>query len=88
MQQFKAENNDFDTFLQAKIDSFLYGDKDFIYKNDIGKVWEEYVASLPSSVWIDSRLFILVLAIIFRIYFQSPSIILDYEISAIVCQVT
>jgi len=46
MQQFKAENNDFDNFLQAKIDSFLYGDKDFIYKNDIGKVWEEYVASL------------------------------------------
>lgn len=49
MQQFKAENNDFDAFLKAKIDSFLYGDKSFIYKNDIGKVWEEYVASLPSS---------------------------------------
>ncbi|KAJ6003261.1 hypothetical protein N7451_005808 [Penicillium sp. IBT 35674x] len=50
MQQFKAEHTDFDTFLQAKIDSFLYGDKDFIYKNNIGKVWEEYVASLPSAV--------------------------------------
>ncbi|KAJ6105056.1 hypothetical protein N7486_003745 [Penicillium sp. IBT 16267x] len=49
MQQFKAESSDFDTFLKAKIDSFLYGDKDFIYKNDIGKVWEEYLASLPNS---------------------------------------
>ncbi|KAJ5919352.1 FAD-binding monooxygenase [Penicillium verhagenii] len=46
MQGFKAESKDFDTFLQAKIDHFLYGDKDFIYKNDIGKVWEEYVASV------------------------------------------
>lgn len=50
MQQFKAENNDIDAFLQAKIDSFLYGDKSFIYKNDIGKVWEDHVASLPSSL--------------------------------------
>lgn len=50
MQQFKAENSDFDAFLKAKIDSFLYGDKSFIYKNDIGKVWEEYVASALSSV--------------------------------------
>ncbi|KAJ5813471.1 uncharacterized protein N7503_000221 [Penicillium pulvis] len=49
MQQFKKEKNDFDAFLQAKIDRFLYGDKSFIYKNDIKKVWEEYVASLPSS---------------------------------------
>ncbi|KAJ5772520.1 FAD-binding monooxygenase [Penicillium odoratum] len=47
MQKFKEENKDFDHCLQAKIDNFLYGDKDFIYKNDIGKVWEEYEASLP-----------------------------------------
>ncbi|KAJ5663020.1 FAD-binding monooxygenase [Penicillium longicatenatum] len=50
MQKFKADSNDFDTFLQAKIDSFLYGDKDFIYKNDIGKIWEEYLASLQIKV--------------------------------------
>ncbi|KAJ5638214.1 FAD-binding monooxygenase [Penicillium lividum] len=47
MQKFKEANGDFDDFLQAKIDNFLHGDKDFIYKNDIGKVWEEYEASLP-----------------------------------------
>ncbi|KAJ5638665.1 hypothetical protein N7528_001055 [Penicillium herquei] len=44
MQQFKSESTNFDDFLQAKINNFLYGDKDFIYKNDIGKVWEDYVA--------------------------------------------
>lgn len=42
MQGFKAETDNFDAFLQAKIDTFLYGDKDFIYKNDIEKVWTEY----------------------------------------------
>ncbi|OGE50474.1 hypothetical protein PENARI_c017G03684 [Penicillium arizonense] len=41
-QKFQAENEDFDAILQYKIDSFLYGDKDFIYKNDIKKVWEEF----------------------------------------------
>ncbi|KAJ5712461.1 hypothetical protein N7493_008929 [Penicillium malachiteum] len=45
MQQFKSESTNFDEFLQAKINNFLYGDKDFIYKNDIGKVWEDYLTS-------------------------------------------
>ncbi|KAJ6024009.1 hypothetical protein N7540_004806 [Penicillium herquei] len=44
MQQFKLESTNFDDFLQAKINKFLYGDKDFIYKNDIGKVWKNYLA--------------------------------------------
>lgn len=45
MQRFQAEHKDFEDFLKVKIDSFLYGDKDFIYKNDIAKVWEEFIAS-------------------------------------------
>jgi salicylate hydroxylase len=49
MQQFQAENTDFDTFLQAKIDTFLYGDKDFIYKNDIEKVWNDFLANARSE---------------------------------------
>ncbi|KAL4959537.1 uncharacterized protein BDV14DRAFT_205612 [Aspergillus stella-maris] len=46
MQRFQAENPnaDFDIILRNKIDTFLYGDKDFIYKNDIQRVWEGYVA--------------------------------------------
>lgn len=44
-QQLQAQEKDFDVFLQAKIDSFLYGDKDFIYQNDIKKVWDDYVAA-------------------------------------------
>ena len=44
MQQFKANNKDFNEFLRAKINNFLYGDKDFVYKNDIGRVWTEYLA--------------------------------------------
>ncbi|KAL4946604.1 hypothetical protein BDV06DRAFT_218071 [Aspergillus oleicola] len=45
LQQIQAENGDadFDAILRNKIDVFLYGDKDFIYKNDIQKVWEDYV---------------------------------------------
>ncbi|KAJ5714569.1 uncharacterized protein N7483_011750 [Penicillium malachiteum] len=46
MQQFKSESTNFDDFLQAKINNFLYGDKDFIYKNDIGKVWEDYLTRI------------------------------------------
>lgn len=45
LQRFKAENKEFEDFLKAKIDSFLYGDKDFIYKNDILKVWEDFLAA-------------------------------------------
>ncbi|KAL4796707.1 hypothetical protein BDV19DRAFT_387899 [Aspergillus venezuelensis] len=46
MQRFQADNPnaDFDIALRHKIDSFLYGDKDFIYKNDIHRVWEGYIA--------------------------------------------
>ncbi|KAJ5338937.1 FAD-binding monooxygenase [Penicillium brevicompactum] len=43
LQASKAETDSFDAFLQNKIDTFLYGDKDFIYKNDIQKVWTDYV---------------------------------------------
>ncbi|KAJ5995564.1 FAD-binding monooxygenase [Penicillium waksmanii] len=43
LQQVHAQNTDFDGFLKSKIDSFLYGDKDFIYKNDISKVWDAYL---------------------------------------------
>ncbi|KAJ5355664.1 Monooxygenase FAD-binding [Penicillium concentricum] len=42
-QQLLAEEKDFDVILQAKIDTFLYGDKDFIYQNDIKKVWEDFL---------------------------------------------
>jgi salicylate hydroxylase len=42
-QKYQTEAKDFDDMLQAKIDSFLYGDKDFIYKNDIEKIWQEYL---------------------------------------------
>lgn len=44
-EQLQAEEKDFDVILKAKIDNFLYGDKDFIYQNDIKKVWEDYVAA-------------------------------------------
>ncbi|KAJ5698125.1 FAD-binding monooxygenase [Penicillium macrosclerotiorum] len=33
----KTESKGFDEFLVRKIDHFLYGDKDFIYKNDIAR---------------------------------------------------
>lgn len=49
MQRFQAENEEFDAFLQAKIDTFLYGDKDFIYKNDIEKVWKDYLVAQARS---------------------------------------
>jgi salicylate hydroxylase len=49
MQQFQAENESFDAFLQTKIDTFLYGDKDFIYKNDIEKVWKDYLVAKARS---------------------------------------
>ncbi|KAJ6170964.1 FAD-binding monooxygenase [Penicillium chermesinum] len=42
-QQCPSEGGDFDDFLQAKVDMFINGDKDFIYKNDIEKVWREYL---------------------------------------------
>ncbi|KAJ5902628.1 hypothetical protein N7495_003156 [Penicillium taxi] len=45
INQIQANNPDFDVFLKAKIDNFIYGDKDFIYKNDIKKVWEDYLAT-------------------------------------------
>ncbi|KAJ5747717.1 uncharacterized protein N7511_009413 [Penicillium nucicola] len=41
-QRFQEETKDFDSILQHKIDSFLYGDKDFIYNHDIKKVWEDF----------------------------------------------
>lgn len=44
-QKLQAEEKNFDVLLQAKIDSFLYGDKDFIYQNDIKKVWGDYLAA-------------------------------------------
>ncbi|KAJ5797152.1 uncharacterized protein N7518_005692 [Penicillium psychrosexuale] len=44
-EQLQAEEKDFDVILKAKIDNFLYGDKDFIYQNDIKKVWEDYLAA-------------------------------------------
>jgi salicylate hydroxylase len=44
IQKFHAETEDFDAILKYKIDSFLYGDKDFIYKNDIKKVWDDFCA--------------------------------------------
>lgn len=44
-QQLQAQEKDFDVFLQTKIDSFLYGDKDFIYQNDIKKVWDDYLVA-------------------------------------------
>ncbi|KAH7144317.1 hypothetical protein B0J13DRAFT_607686 [Dactylonectria estremocensis] len=39
IQKRQKESDDFDKKLQVKIDSFLYGDKDFIYKNDIAKTY-------------------------------------------------
>lgn len=51
MQGFKTETDNFDAFLQAKIDTFLYGDKDFIYKNDIEKVWTEYADEHGHLTW-------------------------------------
>lgn len=41
----QAEAKDFEEALQAKINHFLLGDKDFIYKNDIANVWSDYVAA-------------------------------------------
>ncbi|KAJ5126314.1 hypothetical protein N7448_005618 [Penicillium atrosanguineum] len=45
LQQLQAEKEDFNHFLQAKVNHFLYADKDFIYKNDIRKVWEDYLST-------------------------------------------
>ncbi|EFX02212.1 FAD-binding monooxygenase [Grosmannia clavigera kw1407] len=44
----KAEAKDFDEALRAKINYFLLGDKDFIYKNDIARIWSDYVAAQQS----------------------------------------
>lgn len=45
MRKSRQESKDFDDFLRAKIKYLIYGDKDFIYKNDIQKVWEDYIVS-------------------------------------------
>lgn len=44
LRRSREESTSLDEFLRAKIKYFLYGDKDFIYKNDIQKVWERYTA--------------------------------------------
>ncbi|KAJ5951685.1 FAD-binding monooxygenase [Penicillium vulpinum] len=44
-EQLRAQEKDFDIILQAKIDTFLFEDKDFIYQNDIKKVWEEFLVA-------------------------------------------
>ncbi|KAJ5259631.1 hypothetical protein N7478_012612 [Penicillium angulare] len=45
-QQTKLKTHNLDEFLQARVDNILGGNKDFIYKNDIRKVWEDYVTAL------------------------------------------
>ncbi|KAH7007717.1 FAD-binding monooxygenase [Ilyonectria destructans] len=45
IQKRQKDSSDFDERLKIKIDSFLYGDKDFIYKNDIAQVWQDYIAT-------------------------------------------
>ena len=40
--QLRLQKKDFDDFLKAKLELFLYADKEFIYKNDIKKVWDDY----------------------------------------------
>ncbi|KAJ5890502.1 FAD-binding monooxygenase [Penicillium subrubescens] len=50
LRKSRQESETFDDFLNAKIKYFLYGDKDFIYKNDIQKVWEEYIVSADRLV--------------------------------------
>ena len=49
-QKLQAEEKDFDVILKAKIDTFLYGDKDFIYQNDIKKVWEDYLVEKQTGL--------------------------------------
>ena len=49
LQQVQSESTDFDVFLRAKIDNFIYGDKDFIYKNDIEKAWNDYLRSSKAT---------------------------------------
>ncbi|KAF7552704.1 hypothetical protein G7Z17_g4113 [Cylindrodendrum hubeiense] len=53
IQAIKKESKDFDEFLKAKIEHFLYGDKDFIYKNDIAKVWNDYGTAENSDKHVD-----------------------------------
>jgi salicylate hydroxylase len=43
LRKARQGNESLDDFLRIKIKYFLYGDKDFIYKNDIQKVWEDYI---------------------------------------------
>lgn len=43
LQRVQYQNADFDVFLRAKVENFIYGNKDFIYKNDIKKVWEDFL---------------------------------------------
>ncbi|KAJ5175588.1 uncharacterized protein N7482_001465 [Penicillium canariense] len=50
LRQARIENDNFDHFLQAKINHFLYGDTDFIYKNDINQVWEDYVTAEKTGI--------------------------------------
>ena len=46
LRKAREETKSFDEFLRAKIKYFLYGDKDFTYKNDIQKVWEDYIEAV------------------------------------------
>ncbi|KAL5343701.1 hypothetical protein BJX70DRAFT_353307 [Aspergillus crustosus] len=55
-QQSQTPNQEFDTMLRNKIDILFSSDLDFIYKNDIKKVWEEYVANNESKSGISGRL--------------------------------
>lgn len=49
LQEVQAKTGDLDERLQAKLDIFLNGDTDFIHKNDIKKVWKEYVAKYQNK---------------------------------------
>ncbi|OKL61015.1 hypothetical protein UA08_03110 [Talaromyces atroroseus] len=48
-KQRKSESHTLDELLKARIDNLLGGNKDFIYKNDIQKVWNDYIATLPDE---------------------------------------
>ncbi|KAJ5088915.1 hypothetical protein N7456_012531 [Penicillium angulare] len=45
-KQTKSKTHNLDELLKARVDNILGGDKDFIYKNDIRKVWGDYVTAL------------------------------------------
>ncbi|OOQ87408.1 putative FAD-binding monooxygenase [Penicillium brasilianum] len=46
LRKARQETKSFGDFLRMKLKYFLYGDKDFIYKNDIQKVWEDYTLAV------------------------------------------